>query len=70
MDLTELFKKLLIKDVQHVLYSNSTETVIYQKYFQHKPLGEQQIKQIHDLLLGKQYVAYLLKVNLGTLISY
>ncbi len=70
MDLSELFKKVLIKYDQYVLYSNISETVIYQEYFQNIPLNEQQIIQIHDLLLGKQYVAYLLKVNGGSLISY
>ena len=67
---SDLFKKVLVKNDQHVLYSNVSETVIYQEYFQHKPLNEQQIKQIHDLLSGKQYAAYLLKVNGGGLIPY
>ena len=70
MYLSDLFKKVLIKDDQHVLYSNVSETVIYQEYFQHKLLNEQQIKQIHNLLSKKQYAAYLLKVNGGGLIPY
>lgn len=70
MDLSDVFKKVLIKDDQHVLYSNVSETVIYQEYFQHKPLNKQQIKQIHYLLSNKQYAAYLLKVNAGGLIPY
>ena len=70
MDLSDVFKKVLIKDDQHVLYSNASETVIYQEYFQHKPLNKQQIKQIHYLLSNKQYAAYLLKVNAGGLIPY
>lgn len=70
MDLSELFKKVLVKNDQHVLYKNVSETVIYQEYFQNKPLNEQQVKQIHNLLSGKQYTAYLLKVNGGGLIPY
>jgi len=67
---SDIFKKELIKDDQHVLYGNIAETVLYQEYFQHNPLNEQQIKQIHDLLSNKRYVAYLLKVNEGGPIPY
>ena len=70
MYLSDLFKKVLIKDDQHVLHSNVSETVIYQEYFEYKPLNEQQVKQIHDLLSNRRYVAYLLKVNGGGLIPY
>jgi len=67
---SDLFKKVLLKDDQHVLYSNVSETVIYQECFQNKHLDEQQIKQIHDLLSNRRYAAYLLKVNGGGLIPY
>ena len=67
---SDLFKKVLMKDDQYALYSNASETVIYQEYSQYKPLNEQQIRQIHDLLSGRQYAAYLLKVNGGGLIPY
>jgi hypothetical protein len=67
---SDLFKKVLIKDDQHVLYSNVSETVIFQEYFQNKALNEQQIKQIHALLANRRYAAYLLKVNGGGLIPY
>ena len=70
MEENDLFKKVLIKDDQHVLYSNSSETVIYQECFQNKPLDKQQISQVHAVLTGRQYVAYLLKVNGGSLIPY
>ena len=65
---SNLFKKVLIEDDQHVLYSISSETILYQEHFQNKPLNEQQIKQIHYLLSGRQFAAYLLKVNEGGLI--
>lgn len=70
MDLSDLFTKELIKDEQYVLYSNASETIIYQEYFQQKPLNKLQIKQIHALLSRKRYAAYLLKVNEGSLIFY
>jgi hydroxymethylpyrimidine pyrophosphatase-like HAD family hydrolase len=70
MDLSDLFKKVLIKDDQHVLYSDSSGTVIYQEYFHNKPLNEQQVSQVNDFLAGRQYVAYLLNVNGGSLIPY
>jgi hypothetical protein len=68
MGLPELFEKVLIKNDQHVLYSNDSETVIYQEYFQNRSLNAKQVRQIHDLLSNKRYAAYLLKVNGGGLI--
>lgn len=70
MDLPDLFKKVLIKDDQQVLYSNGSDTVIYQEYLQHKPLNVEQINKIHSLLSNNRYVAFLLKVNAGGLIPY
>lgn len=70
MGVSDLFKKVLIKDDQHVLYSNSSETVIYQEYLQNKSLNEQQVKQIHNLFAVSHYAAYMIKVNGGSLIPY
>lgn len=70
MYLSDLFKKVLIKDDHHALYSNVSETVIYQEYFQHKPLNKLQVRQIHGFLSSKQYAAFLLKVSEGGLIPY
>ena len=70
MDLSELFKKVLIKDDQYVLSTNSSQTIIYQECFKNKLLNKKQIRQIHDLIEENQYVACVIKTNEGNLIPY
>lgn len=70
MDESDLFKKVLIKDDQHVVYTNLSETVIYQEHIGSKSLNERQIKQIHDLLSNGKFSGYLIKVNGGNLIPF
>lgn len=70
MDLSELFKKVLIKDDQYELSTNSSQTIVYQECFKNKLLNKKQIRQIHDLIGENQYVACVIKVNEGNLIPY
>ncbi|HBL75441.1 MAG: hypothetical protein A2W90_03835 [Bacteroidetes bacterium GWF2_42_66] len=70
MDLSELFKKVLIKDDQYVLSTNSSQTIVYQECFKNKLLNKKQIRKIHDLIEENQYVACVIKVNEGNLIPY
>ncbi|MFA5329251.1 MAG: hypothetical protein WC384_15765 [Prolixibacteraceae bacterium] len=70
MSLSELFKKVLIKDDQYVLYSNLSETVVSLEYFQDQSLNEQQIRRIYDVVSTHRYVACMIKVNGGNLIPF
>lgn len=70
MDESDLFKKVLIKDDQHVIYTNLSETVIFQECIRNKSLNEQQINQIRHLLSKRNFLGYLIKVNDGSLIPY
>lgn len=70
MSLSELFKKVLIKDDQYVLYSNLSETVVYLEYFQDKPLNEQPLRRIYDVVLTRRFVACMIKVKGGNLIPF
>lgn len=70
MRLSELFKKVLIKDDQYVLYSNLSETVVSLEYFQDKWLNEQQLQQIYDVVSTHQYVGCMIQVNGGNLIPF
>jgi hypothetical protein len=70
MRLSELFKKVLIKDDQYVLYSNLSETVVSLEYFQDKWLNEQQLQRIYDVVSTHQYVGCMIQVNGGNLIPF
>ena len=70
MSLSELFKKVLIKDDQYVLYSNLSETVVSLEYFQDQSLNEQQLRRIYDFVLTRRFVACMIKVNGGNLIPF
>lgn len=67
---SNLFKKVLIKDDQCVLYSNPSETVVSLEYFQDKPLNEQQIRRIYELVSSHRYAACMIKVNGGNPIPF
>ena len=70
MSLSELFKKVLIKDDQYVLYSNLSETVVYLEYFQDQSLNEQQLRRIYDVMSTHRYGACMIKVNGGNPIPF
>lgn len=70
MSLSELLKKVLIKDDQYVLCSNLSETVVSLEYFQDQSLNEQQLGRIYDVVSTHQYAACMIKVNGGNLIPF
>lgn len=64
------FTKVLLKDAHHTVCTTSSATILFQEYFENKPLKVEQAKQFDDFLAKNNFSALMIKVNGGNLIPY
>jgi hypothetical protein len=64
------FKEILTENGHHAVSINASATVLYQEYFQNKPLKGKLAKQFYDFLAQNRFPAWMIQVNGGNLIPF